>query len=103
MPALPSIVSDFITSVKDRLTTGAPLGPSTAPGDSTIFSAGANGLIAMDMSAVFELLQDALSTSTPLVAEMGTDASVIVDGAATFVAGQQVGNYVIIVDRKSVV
>lgn len=86
MPALPTIVSDYLTTVKDALTTGSDLG-------SSVRGAAQNYLRAQDMATVLDLLQAALTQTTPLTTVSGTTTSVT-DGAATFVAGTQVGNTV---------
>ena len=91
MPALPTVVTDYLTAVKDALTTGPALDNNVPPAT----HAGAqNYLRAQDMSTVLDLLQDALSQSSALAAVGGTVRGVV-DGAATFVAGTQVGNTVV--------
>ena len=86
---LDTVVSDYLTAVKDALTTGTDTG-------SNMNAAAQNYLRAQDMATVLDLLQQALSASTPLTATGGSTTT-IVDGAATFVAGEQVGNTVTIV------
>lgn len=90
MPALPTIVSDFLTKVKNDLSVGSDL---ATPGSGNIRGAAINYLRAQDMASVLELLQDALDQSTNLVAVSGSTTTVV-DGASTFVAGAQIGNYV---------
>lgn len=86
---LDTVVSDYLTRVKDALTTGTDLG-------SSLNAAAQNYLRAQDMATVLDLLQQALSATTPLTATGGSTTT-IVDGASTFVAGEQVGNTVTIV------
>ena len=88
MPALPTVVSDYLTAVKDALSQGKDLG-------SNVRGAAQNYLRAQDMASVLDLLQDALDTGA-LTATGGTARSVQ-DGAATFVADTQVGNVVVFV------
>lgn len=87
MPALPTVVSDYLTAIKDSLQQGSDLGQD-------VRGAALNYLRAQDMATVLDLLQDGLDQTTALTATGGTATSVV-DGAATFVAGQQVGNVVI--------
>ena len=86
MPALATVVSDFLTQVKDSLSTGKDLG-------SNVQGPPLNYLKAQDMASVLELLQDALDAAGPLTAVSGTATSVT-DGASTFEADTQVGNIV---------
>ena len=86
---LDTVVSDYLTAVKDALTTGTDTG-------SNMNAAAQNYLRAQDMATVLDLLQQALSATTPLTATGGSTTT-IVDGVATFVAGEQVGNTVTIV------
>jgi hypothetical protein len=53
-----------------------------------------NFLRAQDMSSVLELLQDAMDQTSALTALTGGSTTTVVDGAGTFVPGQQVGNFV---------
>jgi hypothetical protein len=96
MPALDTVVSDYLTAIKGALTTGTDTGdPGAFAGD--VHAAAQNYLRAQDMATVLELLIDALSnTDTPLTVVSGSTTS-IVDGVATFVADTQVGNTVTIV------
>jgi hypothetical protein len=87
MPALATVVSDYLTAVKDALTTGSDLG-------SNMRGAAQNYLRAQDMATVLELLQDALSQPAALTAVSGTTLSVT-DGASTFDADSQNGNTVV--------
>ena len=89
MPALATVVSDYLTAVKDALTTGTDTG-------SNMNAAAQNYLRAQDMATVLDLLQEALTQTTPLTA-VGGSTTTVVDGASTFVAGTQVGNTVTIV------
>jgi len=89
MPALPTIVTDFLTRIKDDLSVGPQL---ATPGPGNIRGAAMNYLRAQDMSSVLELLQDALDQTTNLTATGGTTTSVQDTGA--FVVGAQVGNFV---------
>lgn len=92
---LDTIVSDYLTSIKDALTTGADTGtPGAYAG--VVSAAAQNYLRAQDLATALELLTDALDATTPLAATGGT-VSTIIDGASTFVAGEQVGNTVTIV------
>lgn len=87
MPALPTVVSDYLTAVKDALKEGTDLGQS-------VRGAALNYLRAQDMATVLDLLQDAMDQSSALTATGGSTTTVV-DGAATFVPGQQDGNYVV--------
>lgn len=84
MPALPTVVTDYLTAIKDALTVGSDLG-------SNLNAAAQNYLRAMDMASVLDLLQDGLDTGT-LTATGGTASSVQDTGA--FGADEQVGNVV---------
>jgi hypothetical protein len=84
---LSSAVTGYLTSVKNSLTIGSDLG-------SGVRGAAKNYLRAQDMSAVLDLLQEALSATTPLTSTGGS-VTTVVDGAATFVANSQVGNTVV--------
>lgn len=86
MPALATVVSDYLTSVKNSLSVGKDLG-------SNVDGPPVNYLKALDMASVLELLQDALDAAGPLTAVSG-DATSVTDGASTFEAGTQVGNVV---------
>lgn len=87
MPALATVVSDYLTAVKDALTTGTDTG-------SNMNAAAQNYLRAQDMATVLDLLQDALSQPSNLTASATGSTTTVVDDAATFVAGTQVGNTV---------
>ncbi len=87
MPALPTVVVDYLTAIKDSLTQGSDLG-------SNVRGAALNYLRAQDMASVLELLQDGLDQPADLTATGGTARSVQ-DGGGTFTADQQVGNIVI--------
>jgi hypothetical protein len=88
MPALATVVTDFLTAVKSGLSTGSDL---ATPGSGNIRGAAKNFIRSQDMSAVLELLTGAMDTGT-LTATGGT-ASTLVDGASTFVPNSsQVGN-----------
>ena len=86
MPALATVVTNYLTAIKTALQQGTDLG-------SNVRGAAQNYLRAQDMATVLELLQDALDQTSNLTATGGTARSVI-DGAGTFVPGQQVGNVV---------
>lgn len=58
MPALPPIVSDFLTRIKNDLSVGSDL---ATPGSGNIRGAAQNYLRAQDMASALELLQDVLS------------------------------------------
>lgn len=83
MPALPSEVTAYLTTVKDSLSVGKDLG-------SSVRGPALNYLRAQDMATVLRLLQDALQTGN-LTAVSGSTTT-FVDGASTFTAGAQVGN-----------
>lgn len=85
--ALPTVVTDFLTRLKDSLSQGSDLGSSAR-------GAAQNYLLAQDMATALDLLQDAMDTSVALTATGGSTTTVV-DGAATFTAGEQVGNYVV--------
>jgi len=87
MPALATVVSDYLTAVKDALTTGSDLG-------SDLRAAAQNYSRAQDMATVLELLQEALSQPAALTAVSGTTTSVT-DGASTFDANSLNGNTVV--------
>lgn len=87
MPALPSVVSDYLTAVKDSLKQGSDLG-------SNVRGAARNYLRAQDLATVIELLENGLDTGSLTATALGSTTTVV-DGAATFVAGQQVGNIVV--------
>lgn len=87
MPALPTVVTDYLTAVKDSLKQGSDLG-------SNVRGAAQNYLRAQDMATVLDLLQDGLDQDSSLTATDGTTTTVV-DGAGTFVEDQQIGNYVI--------
>ena len=92
---LDTIVSDYLTALKAALTTGTDTGdPGAYAGD--VNAAAQNYLRASDMATALELLQEALSATTPLTVVSGSTTT-IVDGASTFVADEQVGNVVTIV------
>ena len=86
MPALPTVVSDYLDAVKSALQQGSDLGQN-------VRGAAQNYLRAQDMATVLDLLQQSLTTGS-LTATGGTSRSVQ-DGAATFVVGSQVGNVVV--------
>ncbi len=86
MPALPTVVTDYLTAIKDSLQQGSDLG-------SNVRGAALNYLRAQDMATVLDLLQDGLDQTSVLTATGGTARSVQDTGA--FTAGQQVGNIVI--------
>lgn len=86
MPALPTVVTDYLTAVKDSLKQGSDLG-------SNVRGAAQNYLRAQDMATVLELLQDGLDQTSSLTATGGTARSVQDTGA--FTADEQVGNIVI--------
>lgn len=87
MPALPSVVSDYIDAVTDSLKQGSDLG-------SNVRGAAQNYLRAQDMATVLDLLQQALTQSSVLEA-VGGDSFSVEDGSSTFVANSQVGNTVV--------
>lgn len=82
---LDTAVTDYLTAVTTSLTVGSDLG-------SSMRAAALNYLRAQDMSTVLELLQEALTTA-PMTVVSGSTTT-IVDGAATFTAGAEVGNTV---------
>jgi hypothetical protein len=86
MPALPTVVSDYINSVKNSLSTGSDLG-------SNMRGAAKNYLRAQDMAQVLELLQTYGFNTGTLAATGGTVRTVV--DTAIFVAGSQVGNTVV--------
>lgn len=90
MPALPTITSDFLSTIKSSLSVGSDL---ATPGSGNIRGAAMNYLRAQDMSSALELLQDALDLPAVLTATGGTASSV--QDTAAFVAGSQLGNYVV--------
>lgn len=92
---LDTVVSDYLTAIKGALTTGTDTGtPGAYAGD--VHAAAQNYLRAQDMATVLDLLQQAMNATTPLAVVSGSTTT-IVDGASTFVAGEQVGNEVTIV------
>ena len=96
MPALATIVSDYLTAVKDALTTGTDTGtPGAYAG--VVSSAAQNYLRAQDMATVLDLLQEALNVPGPLTTDgAGGSTTTLVDTTA-FTAGAQVGNTVTII------
>lgn len=88
MPALATVVTNYLTAVKSSLQQGSDLG-------SNVRGAALNYLRAQDMATVLDLLQDALDQSTPLTAIAGSTSRSVRDGIGTFVNGQQVGNIVV--------
>lgn len=82
MPALATVVTDYLTAVKTALQTGSDLGQN-------VRGAAQNYLRAQDMATVLDLLQQALTSGT-LTATAGTAVSVT--DASAFVANTQVGN-----------
>lgn len=86
MPALPTVVTDYLTAIKDSLSQGTDLG-------SNVRGAALNYLRAQDMATVLDLLQDGLDQTSALTATGGTARSVQDTGA--FTADEQVGNIVI--------
>lgn len=87
MPALATVVTNYLTAVKDALKQGTDLG-------SSVRGAAQNYLRAQDMATVLDLLQQALSQSSALTTVSGTTTSVT-DGAATFDVDSQIGNVVV--------
>jgi len=68
MPALPSVVTTFLTRLKSSLSQGSDLG-------SNVRGAAQNYLLAQDLAAALDLLQDAMDQSTPLTVVDGTTSS----------------------------
>jgi hypothetical protein len=69
MPALPTVVTDFLTSIKNSLSQGSDLG-------SNVTGAAQNYLRAQDMATVLELLQDAMDqTATMTVVDAVGDTA----------------------------
>lgn len=87
MPALASVVTDFLDALTGALKQGSDLG-------SNVRGAAQNYLRAQDMATVIELLQDALDTGT-LTATANGSTTTVVDGAGTFTADEMVGNTVV--------
>lgn len=85
--ALPTVVTSFLTRIKDSLKQGSDLG-------SNVRGAAQNYLLAQDMATVLDLLQDAMDQGTDLTATGGSTTTVV-DGAGTFVANQQAGNIIV--------
>jgi len=69
-------------------------GGAQGSGEATIQTLPLNFLRAQDMSTVLELFQNALSQPGTLTALTGSSATLVVDGAGTYVPNQQVGNMV---------
>jgi len=72
MPVLSTVVTDYLTAIKDSLKLGTDLG-------SDVRGAAMNYLRAQDMATVLDLLQDAMDQDTPLTVVDGT-ASSLQDG-----------------------
>lgn len=89
MPALSPELTSFLTRIKDSLSIGPALNSSPV----TARGAAANYLRAQDLATALELMQDVLQTVS-LTAIAGSTATSVKDGAATFVAGRQIGNTV---------
>lgn len=87
MPALPTVVTDYLTAIKDALTTGPALG-------SDLNAAAQNYLRAQDMATVLDLLQDYGFTQSSVLTAVSGTVRTVVDGASTFVANTQIGNTV---------
>lgn len=83
MPALATVVSDYLDQVK------ASLKPTTANPNTLLVGPGANYLRSQDMQAVLQLLVDATDPGT-VVCDTGSTASVI--EVTALVANSQVGN-----------
>lgn len=69
-------------------------GGAQGSGEATIQTLPLNFLRAQDMSTVLELLQTALSQPGTMTALTGSSATLVQDGAGTFVPKQQIGNTV---------
>ena len=87
---LDTVVSNYLTAIKDALTTGTDTGtPGAYAG--VVASAAQNYLRAQDMATALELLAEALSQPGSLIASGGSTTTVV-DANAAFVAGAQIGN-----------
>lgn len=95
MPALPAAVSTYLTTVKNSL-------KDHASDDATVDVAPSQYIRAMHLSAALDLLQNALDQTASLTVVSGTTRS-LTDGAATFVAGSMIGNYVTFGDATTTV
>jgi len=89
MPALDAVVTTFLTRVKSDLNTGSDI---STPGAGNVRAAPKQYILAQDMAAVLDLLQDALDTAE--MTATGGSPSTLVDGANTFITGTQQGNTV---------
>ena len=83
MPALATVVSDYLDQVKDSLK------PITANPNTLLVGPGINYLRSQDMHAVLQLLVDATDPGT-VVCDTGSTATVI--EVTTLVANSQIGN-----------
>lgn len=88
--SLPTVVEDYIDAVVAALNTGSVLDDDPSI---VVNGAAQNYVRAMDLANILDLLMDALDQTSALTATGGSTTTVV-DGAATFVAGAQVGNYV---------
>lgn len=69
-------------------------GGAQGSGEATVQTNPLNFLRAQDMSSVLQLLQDGMDQPGTLTALAGGTTTTVVDGAGTFVPGQQVGNLI---------
>lgn len=99
MPALPAIVTSYIDGLIADLQQGNPLDLLTP---AQTHAAGVSFLRAMDLATAVELLQSALSTSVALTATGGSTTTVV-DGASTFTANREIGNYVLFASNTTTV
>ncbi len=88
------VIGSGAGSLSAAVAATALAGGAQGSGESTVQTLPLNFLRAQDMSSVLQLLQDAMDQTGTLTALTGSSATSVVDGAGTFVPGQQVGNLV---------
>lgn len=92
MPALPTVVTDYLDAITEALTTGPALDNNVPPAT----HAGAqNYLRAQDMATVLDLLQGGLEDGVTLTCDGAGTTLTLVDATAGFVAGEQIGQTVL--------
>jgi hypothetical protein len=93
--SLDTIVSDYLTALKDALTTGADTGdPGAYAGD--VHAAAQNYMRAQDLATAIELLFEATELTTALTTTTGGSTTTVLDTSA-FVISEQIGNVVTMV------
>jgi len=92
---LDTVVSAYLTALKDALTTGTDTGdPGAYAGD--VHAAAQNYMRASDLATAIELLFEATELTTPLTTTTGGSTTTVLDTSA-FVISEQIGNVVTMV------